>query len=119
MTPATGLQPAASPGKPVQAARLFAALADPTRLSLLVTLRSGVPRPIARLAATAGMTRQAVTKHLHVLETAGLVAATRSGRETHYVFTPGALDPARTALDAIAGNWTALANAAPSQDTRA
>jgi len=119
MTSGAGPQPVAPAAKPVQAARLFAALADPTRLSLLVTLRSGVPRPIARLAATAGMTRQAVTKHLHVLETAGLVAATRAGRETHYAFTPGALDPARTALDAIAGNWTALAGAAPPRDRSA
>ncbi|MGP7796963.1 ArsR/SmtB family transcription factor [Sphingomonas sp. CLY1604] len=94
--------------KPEHAARLFAALADPTRLALLVTLRSGTPRPIARLAAGAGMTRQAVTKHLRVLETAGLVSAIRSGRETHYSYHPGALDPARTALDAIAGNWAAV-----------
>lgn len=38
-----------SVAKPVQAARLFAILGDPTRLLLLVTLRSGVARPIARL----------------------------------------------------------------------
>lgn len=94
--------------KPHQAARLFAALADPTRLALIVTLRSGTPRPIARLAATAGMTRQAVTKHLRILENAGLVTVARTGRETHYSYQPGALDPARTALDAIAGNWSAV-----------
>lgn len=95
--------------KPIQAARLFAALADPTRLALLVTLRSGTPRSIARLSATAGMTRQAVTKHLRILEAAALVSATREGRETHYTYRPAALDTARTALDAIAGNWASVA----------
>ncbi|WP_293874131.1 MULTISPECIES: metalloregulator ArsR/SmtB family transcription factor [unclassified Sphingomonas] len=99
--------------KPVQAARLFAALADPTRLALLVILRSGAPRSIARLSANAGMTRQAVTKHLRVLEDAALVSVTRDGRETHYTYRPGALDTARTALDAIAGNWDAVTAPAP------
>ncbi|MEI5687608.1 MULTISPECIES: ArsR/SmtB family transcription factor [Sphingomonas] len=94
--------------KPVQAARLFAVLADPTRLSLLITLRSGPGRPIARLAATAGMSRQAVSKHLRILEDAGLVTAERLGRETHYKSRPGALDAARRTLDAIAGDWAAL-----------
>jgi len=81
--------------KPVQAARLFAALSDPTRLSLLIILRSGPGRSIARLSANAGMTRQAVTKHLRVLEDAGLVTVERLGRETHYRSKPGALDVAR------------------------
>ena len=95
--------------KPVEAARLFAALADPTRLALLVILRSGTPRSIARLSTNAGMTRQAVTKHLRILEDAGFVIRTQAGRATHYAYRPGALDTARTALDAIAGNWTAIA----------
>lgn len=95
--------------KPVQAARLFAALADPTRLALLVILRSGPPRPIARLSANAGMTRQAVTKHLHVLEAAGFVRALRQGRETHYTYDATSLATARRTLDAIAGDWHAMA----------
>jgi len=94
--------------KPVQAAALFAILGDPTRLQLLVTLRSGVARPIARLAAQAGMTRQAVTKHLRLLEQAGLVTRTVAGRETHYRYVPGTLDAARQYLDAIAGRWEAM-----------
>ena len=98
-----------SVAKPVQAARLFAILGDPTRLLLLVTLRSGVARPIARLATHAGMTRQAVTKHLHLLEQAGLVTRTSAGRETHYRYVPGTLDVARQYLDAIAGRWDAMA----------
>lgn len=94
--------------KPIQAARLFAVLSDPTRLALLVILRSGSSRSIARLSANAGMSRQAVAKHLRVLADAGFVTATLVGRETHYVFNAGSLAPARTALDAIAGDWSAL-----------
>lgn len=94
--------------KPTQAARLFAVLSDPTRLALLVILRSGTSRSIARLSVNAGMTRQAVTKHLRVLADAGFVTATTVGRETHYVYLPGALNAARAALDAVAGDWRAL-----------
>jgi DNA-binding transcriptional ArsR family regulator len=102
------MSPSTPMPKPVQAARLFAALSDPTRLSLLIILRSGPGRSIARLSANAGMTRQAVTKHLRVLEDAGLVTVERLGRETHYRSKPGALDAARRTLDAIAGDWAAL-----------
>lgn len=102
--------------KPTQAARLFAALADPTRLALLVILRSGPPRSIVRLSNNAGMTRQAVTKHLRVLEDTGFVIALREGRETRYSYRTNALDTARNALDAIAGNWDAVRTPAPRQD---
>lgn len=102
------MSPALPTPKPTQAAALFAILGDPTRLQLLVTLRSGVARPIARLAIQAGMTRQAVTKHLRLLEQAGLVTRTSAGRETHYRYVPGTLDAARRYLDAIAGRWEAL-----------
>lgn len=103
------MPPAPPMAKPTQAARLFAALADPTRLALLVILRSGTPRSIARLSANAGMTRQAVTKHLKILQDANLVTATAAGRETHYRYVPDALDTVRSALDAIAGNWGQIA----------
>lgn len=112
ITRATPLaMPAATsdPAKPATAARIFAALGDPTRLSLLIALRSGGTRSIARLAATAGMTRQAVTKHLRVLQEVGLVIPERAGRETHYIYQAAALDGARAYLDAIAGQWTRLA----------
>src|SRR5688572_15972503 len=55
------------------AAPVFAALGDETRLGLVVRLCTGGPMSIARLTAGAGVTRQAVTKHLHVLGGAGLV----------------------------------------------
>lgn len=91
--------------KPIQAARIFAALGDPTRLSLLIVLRSGGTRSIARLTANLGMSRQAVTKHLQALQNVGLVAVERVGRETHYVYLPEALETARRYIDAIDGRW--------------
>ena len=97
--------PAPTATKPMDAARIFAALGDPTRLSLLVALRSGGTRSIARLSINSGMTRQAVAKHLRVLEESGLVVAERVGRETHYIYQPQALGEARSYLDAISGNW--------------
>lgn len=69
-------------------ATIFAALGDSTRLALLVALRSGGTRSIARLAAASGMTRQAVTKHLAVLEEAGLVVAQKRGREKLHFLNP-------------------------------
>lgn len=103
--------------KPVHAASLFAALGDATRLSLLIVLRSGTARSIARLSTNAGMTRQAVTKHLRVLQATGFVHAERVGRETHYLYDADALNATRNALDAIAGNWTAV-RASPAAPNR-
>ena len=60
----------------------FAALGDPTRLALVTRLCDDGPASIARLAEAGTVTRQAVTKHLRVLERAGIVSATRAGRET-------------------------------------
>jgi DNA-binding transcriptional ArsR family regulator len=59
--------------------RTFAALADPTRRRLLTALADG-PRTVGQLAAPLPMSLVAVTKHLTVLERAGLVARARSGR---------------------------------------
>jgi len=75
-----------------RAAPIFAALGDTTRLALVTKLAEGTPQSIAKLAAHIPHTRQAVSKHLRVLERAGLVSNIRVGRETHY-----ALDPARVA----------------------
>ncbi len=63
-------------------ASVFAALGDETRLSLVVQLSGGEPQSIAKLAEGSRLTRQAITKHLRVLEGAGVVHSTRSGRES-------------------------------------
>lgn len=86
-------------------ARIFAALGDRTRLSLLMTLSDGRTRSIASLSAQSKLTRQAVTKHLQVLENAGLVSSARSGRESLYAYRPEPVAAARSYLDAVSAQW--------------
>ena len=71
--------------EPVQ---VFAALGDRTRLHLVDRLSDGRARSIADLTEGAAITRQAVTKHLRVLERAGVVEAERVGRESRFVLRP-------------------------------
>lgn len=86
-------------------APLFAALGDRTRLRMLMTLSDGRTRSIAMLSVDAGISRQAVTKHLRVLETAGLVRHRREGRETRFVFRPETVAQAGGFLDSLAAQW--------------
>ena len=94
-TQATGLEPAS----------IFAALGDRTRLSLLAKLGNGQTQSIAELSADSGLTRQGVTKHLHVLEHAGLVRSRRVGRESRFGFRPEPIGAARTYLDEVSRQW--------------
>ena len=87
------------------AAEVFAALGDATRLSLVKRLCDSGPSSITHLSEGAGVTRQAITKHLHVLEGAGLVRGSRRGRATVWELRPRRLDAAKRALDAIARDW--------------
>ena len=84
---------------------LFAALGDETRLRLIVVLCAGGALSIAQLTSGIGITRQAVTKHLHVLADAGLVRDIKVGRERLWEFEPTRLDEARRSLDAITRQW--------------
>lgn len=86
-------------------APVFAALGDETRLRLVSRLCEEGPQSIARLTAGADVTRQAITKHLHVLEGAGLVRGTRDGRESVWELEPRRLVEARRHLDAISRQW--------------
>lgn len=88
-----------------RAAPVFAALGDSTRLTLVATLSRGEPRSISQLTEGCQVTRQAVTKHLRVLEGAGLVRGVRRGRESVFALAPEPLDDARTALEAISQHW--------------
>ena len=63
------------------------------------------PLSITRLTAGSHKTRQAITKHLHVLAGAGLVRDVRRGREHCWELKPDRLDEARRALDQIAHQW--------------
>ena len=87
------------------AALLFAALGDPTRLTLLRQLSDGGPASISTLAARQSMTRQGVTKHLHVLAGAGIIDGSRQGREQVWAVNPKRLAEGRQHLDVIAAGW--------------
>ncbi len=87
-------------------AAVFAALGDATRLRLIGRLRAG-PTSIVGLTEGADMTRQAVTKHLYVLEKAGLVTCARLGRTRQWQLDRRRLDAARAALEALSRDWDA------------
>jgi DNA-binding transcriptional ArsR family regulator len=86
-------------------APLFAALGDETRLRLLSRVCDNGPQSITKLAAGSNLTRQAITKHLGVMEQAGLMRSTRRGRERIWYMDPRALDVARRYLDFISTQW--------------
>lgn len=88
-------------------AEIFAALGDPTRLSIVLRLGQKGPQSITRLTEKTEVTRQAVTKHLSVLEDAGLVKSATRGRERIWELAPERLDDARAELDRISQAWDA------------
>jgi DNA-binding transcriptional ArsR family regulator len=87
------------------AALLFAALGDPTRLTLLQRLSDRGPASISALADAFAMSRQGVTKHLHVLAAAGVIEGSRQGREQVWTMNPDRLAEGRRQLEAIAAGW--------------
>jgi DNA-binding transcriptional ArsR family regulator len=68
--------------------KVFKALADPTRRKLLDRLHAGNGQTLSELCERLGMTRQAVTKHLVLLEDANLVATLKRGREKLHYLNP-------------------------------
>jgi DNA-binding transcriptional ArsR family regulator len=84
---------------------VFDALADPTRRGLLRAVVEHGPVTATELAGDLPITRQAVAKHLVVLRDAGLVAASRAGRETRYDATPAPLGAAADWLAATGSAW--------------
>jgi DNA-binding transcriptional ArsR family regulator len=87
------------------AAPVFAALGDETRLALVDRLCAGGPGSIASLTAGSAVTRQAITKHLNILAEAGLVHDVRRGRERIWALDVDRLDDARRYLDQISKQW--------------
>lgn len=90
---------------PAAAVPVFAALGDETRLRLVTRLGAEGPLSITRLAAGGGVTRQAVTKHLHVLAHAGLARSSQMGRERIWTLEPRPLLTARECLDRLSAHW--------------
>ena len=88
-----------------QRAPVFAALGDPTRLHLLERLAAAQQASITALTAETGLTRQAVTKHLHVLASVGLVVDVQRGRERVYRAVPEALVDVQTWITEYRRGW--------------
>jgi DNA-binding transcriptional ArsR family regulator len=86
-------------------APIFAALGDETRLAIVTRLAVGQPHSISQLAKGTNLTRQAVTKHLVVLQNVGLVRSLKSGRENLFEFEPEPLVDVREYLDFVSQQW--------------
>lgn len=87
------------------AADVFFALGDGTRLSVVRRLGAGGALSATALSGGARVTRQAIVKHLRVLEGAGLVTRRRRGREVLYALEAGRLDEARAFLEGVSAGW--------------
>ena len=86
---------------------IFTALADATRRQVILALSEQGASTATGLAANLPVTRQAVAKHLAVLDRAGLVESTRQGREVRYSVRPEHLDVAIRAMARVAARWDA------------
>jgi len=86
-------------------APVFAALGDETRLLLVAKLCSGQPSSISELTEGSRLTRQAITKHLRVLENVGIVHSMRSGRESRFQFNPEPIQGIKQYLDLVSEQW--------------
>jgi len=86
-------------------AAVFAALGDETRLALVTALCGGQARSIAQLTGGSRLTRQAITKHLRVLENAGIVHCARRGRERRFEFNPAPMNELQEYLARVSEQW--------------
>ena len=93
--------------KLARAAPIFAALGDETRLHIVARLCGDGPLSIARLAEGAAVSRQAITKHLRVLEQAGIARSSRTGRESIWELRTKRLFEVRRHLERISQQWDA------------
>jgi DNA-binding transcriptional ArsR family regulator len=91
--------------KPRAHALVFAALGNGIRLSLVAKLCGGRPRSISQLTSGSHLTRQAITKHLRVLESAGIVHGTHAGRESLFELDPKPVVSAQEYLGFVSQQW--------------
>lgn len=84
---------------------VLAALGDATRLQLVSRLAEGKSLSIAELTGGLDLTRQGVTKHLRVLERAGIVNSIRVGRESRFSYVPEPVNHACSYLENVSKQW--------------
>ncbi len=88
----------------LQLDRIFGALSDPTRRGILAQLSQGETN-ITSLAAPYKMSQPAISKHVRVLEKAGLIERAKRGREYIIQVNPAAAEQARDWIDYYAQFW--------------
>ncbi len=86
-------------------APVFAALGDNVRLSLIAKLSVGQPHSISQLTKGSRLTRQAITKHLRILESVGIVHCARRGRESLFEFDPKPIEETKKYLEFVSHQW--------------
>lgn len=86
-------------------APVFAALGDETRLALVARLGAGEALSITALTDGTRLTRQAVTKHLRVLESAQIVRSLRSGRESLFELDPAPIRDVAEFAELVSQRW--------------
>ena len=91
----------------LKSAALFAALGDGTRLEIVARLADGSQQSITQLTEDAGVTRQAITKHLKVLENAGLISRGQDAQRRPRKIEPAALEAANQWLERYREIWEA------------
>ena len=87
------------------AAPVFAALGSTTRLELVSRLSDGKEYSITALTEGLDLTRQATTKHLQVLQHAGVVGCRRVGRENRFTIRPASINEAKAYLRRVSDQW--------------
>jgi DNA-binding transcriptional ArsR family regulator len=86
-------------------APVFAALGDEVRLALIAKLSAGQPHSISQLTQGSRLTRQAITKHLRVLERVGIVHSVPKGRESRFKFDPKPIEETKKYLADVSQQW--------------
>lgn len=91
--------------RPVSSAKLFAVLGDETRLRLIARLCAKGPLSVRELTVGMRITRQAITKHLRLMERSGLAQCQRQGRESVWQIDRRKFQDAQRCLDQISAQW--------------
>jgi len=99
------VKPSREAAQNLKCAPIFAALGDKTRLTLVSNLSQDTPQSISQLTEGTKLTRQAVTKHLRVLEDVGIVRSNRSGREILFELDLRPFNDLKEYLDFVSDQW--------------
>jgi DNA-binding transcriptional ArsR family regulator len=98
-------RPTSAIARPRARAPIFAALGHATRLLLVAKLCGGQVRSISQLTKGSKLTRQAITKHLRVLEGAGIVHGVKKGRESLFELDPQPIAEIKGYLELVSEHW--------------